>query len=133
MKTAAVVAALLTLGLVGLGAAREPAGGGKSSHIPGDALWDYGAWADDYLVIATSYDSDTREVTWTLKARKRVTARRYQARFTDPDLIELEARSIRLTPAREEYAKNAQIKAVMKLPPRDVMQEANRVTIGNAP
>ncbi len=119
MKRIGLAAALVVFGLTAPAAGKEP----------GDALWDYGAWADDYLVVATSYDAHTRQVTWTLEARKKVTARRYQARFTDPDLLEMDARDIHFSPAHKEYVKGSRIKATLKLPDKEVMQEVNRVTV----
>jgi hypothetical protein len=132
MRRACFVLALLALALTASGPAAGKAPGDKHGHIPGDALWDYGAWADDYLVIATAYDPEHRQVTWTLEARKKVTARRYRARFTDPDLLEMDLRDITFTPAQSEYRKGSHIKATMKLPDKEVMQEVNRVTVGSA-
>ena len=133
MKCAcSIVALALLLGLAAPGPAGDKAPPVKHVRLPGDALWDYGVWANDYLVVATAYDPDSRQVTWTLEARRKVTARRYRARFTDPDLLEMDARDIQFTPAATEYAKGSRIKASLKLPESDVMREVNRVTIGGA-
>jgi hypothetical protein len=133
MRQVCFVLALLAAGL----ATSTPAGaeppGGRPARLPGDARWDYGAWADDYLVVATDYDADTRRVTWTLETRRKVTGRTYQARFTDPDLLDLDTRDLQFVPAQKEYKKGSRIKATLKLPAKDVLQEANRVTIGPAP
>ena len=39
---------------------------------------------------------------------------------------------IALTPAQREYKKGSRVKATLKLPEKDVMQEVNRVTVGSA-
>jgi hypothetical protein len=122
-------AALVALGLAAAGVAGEKAPDGGHARLPGDARWDYGAWADDYLVVATAYDPDTRQVTWTLEARRKVAARPYKASFFDPDLLELAAPEVHFHPARDEYRKGDRIKATVKLPRKDVMREVNRVHI----
>ena len=123
------LAALLGLGAAAPGPAAGRAPGAAAAPLPGDARWDYGAWADDYLVVATDYDAKSGQVTWTLEARHKVKAERYEAHFADPDLIELEARQIQFAPAEAEYKKGARIKATMRLPPPDVMEEVNQVKV----
>ena len=126
--TRILTAAVVVLGLaVPVGAAQKEAA--KQDRIPGGALWDFGAWADDYLVVATAYDPDTRQVTWTLEARRKVASRGYKATFFDPDTLELSASAIDFEPARTEYAKGARIKARVKLPDKEVMREVSRVRI----
>jgi hypothetical protein len=133
MKRAYLLAALLLLGVAASAPAADNAAGARPGPLPGAALWDYGTWADDYLVVATEYDRKTGHVTWTLEARRKVKAQRYWAHFADPDLLELDTREIHFAPAHPEYKKGAQIKATMKLPASDVMPEVNRVTIGMPP
>jgi hypothetical protein len=124
--TAALVAALV---LTAAGSAGDKNTGGKQGRIPGDALWDYGAWADDYLVVRTAYDAATRQVTWTLEARRKVSARSYKASFFDPDLLEMAAPEIHFDPIQTEYRKGARIRARVELPGKDVMQEVSKVRI----
>jgi hypothetical protein len=132
MRRACLMMALLVFILAVPGSAGGRSPGDKHGGMPSGVIWDYGAWADDYLVVGTAYDPDARQITWTLEARKKVTARPYRARFTDPDLLEMAARDIHFTPAHKDYLKGNRIKATLKLPDKDVMQEVNRVTIGSA-
>jgi hypothetical protein len=127
-----LVVAMVALVVVPPGQAAEKGHGGQHARIPGDCLWDYGCWANDYLVVATAYDPDTRQVTWTLETRKRVTTQRYRARFTDPDLLEMDLRDIQISPIQVEYKKGTRLKATLKLPASHIMQEVNRVTISSA-
>jgi hypothetical protein len=133
MKRAYLLAALLTLSVMAPAPAGDKPAGARQAPLPGEALWDYGTWANDYLVVATEYDRKTGQVTWTLEARRKVKAQRYWAYFADPDLLELDTRQIHFAPAHAEYKKGTQIKATMKLPASDVMPEVNRVTIGTPP
>ena len=47
-------------------------------------------------------------------------------------LIELDAADVHLTPTRTEYPKGIKVKATLKLPRSDVMQDVTRVTIAAA-
>jgi len=132
MKRAFLLAALLTLGVATSGPTVVKGAADRPGPLPGDAQWDYGAWANDYLVAATDYDPSTKQVTWTLEARRKVKGQGYQARFTDACLVELDVRNIQFTPAQTEYRKGTRIKATMKLPAKDVMQDTNRVVIDAA-
>jgi hypothetical protein len=129
MKRIGTAALVVALVLTAAGSAGDKTAGGKQDRIPGGALWDYGAWADDYLVVGTSYDAATRQVTWTLEARRKVPARSYKASFFDPDLLEMAAPEIHFDPAQPEYRKGARIRARIELPGKDVMQEVNRVRV----
>jgi hypothetical protein len=131
MKRTGLAVALVLLGLAAPGHTQQKPREGKHDRLPGEARWDLGAWADDYLVVETAYDARTHHATWTLEARKKVSARRYRAVFFDPDQLEMANVSIQLNPAQSEYAKGSRIKATFKMPSRDVMQEVNRIRIEN--
>src|SRR5438067_4246896 len=100
MKRTFWTVALVLLGLAAPAYAGQKAPEHRPERLPGNALWDLGAWADDYLVVGTAYDARTRELTWTLEARKKVSARHYRATFSDPDLLEMANATIQFTPAQ---------------------------------
>jgi hypothetical protein len=133
MKRTCFAVILALLGLAAApGWAQHKAPEHGQDRLPGEARWEFGAWADDYLVTGTAYDTHTHQVTWTLEARKRVAARHYRAVFFDPDQLEMANVTIHLAPARAEYTKGSRIKATLKVPGKDVLQEVNRVRVEDA-
>jgi hypothetical protein len=143
-KLSALVIVILTLtghGVLGAIPAAGQTETGKDSasksasqkpkvKLPGQKLWDIQVLQEAYTIVSTKYDSEKRQVTWVLEAKKQVKCLGYHAQFLDPDKVQTADLSISLTPSKKEYPKGIRVTAVLRLPSReDFESETNTVTI----
>src|SRR5262249_33406275 len=97
--------------------------------LPGPALWDVRALQEQFTVVSTRYDQSKRLIVWALEAKTEAEAARLTARFLDADFVTLAEEELQFAPALKSHHKGTRLEAVLRLPGKDVVQEANQAIV----
>src|SRR5665213_1875420 len=84
--------------------------------LPGDAKWDMSELERSWVIVKSSYDPDTREVSWVLEAKTEAGRPNWYFKFYDADDVKLERSFLEFKPDS----------GIVKLPKVAIIKEAKK-------
>jgi|SRR5665213_590188 len=93
--------------------------------LPGDAKWDMSELERSWVIVKSSYDPDTREVSWVLEAKTEAGRPNWYFKFYDADDVKLERSFLEFKPD-SGIVKGQRVHGTLKLPKVAIIKEAKK-------
>lgn len=89
-----------------------------AENLPGSAAWDLEGLKVHFRILKTSYDKETRQVSWILETREAIRTRppALWFRFYDADDVRLDSVKLEYRPADAVFAKGEKLRGLLTVP-----------------
>jgi hypothetical protein len=89
-------------------------------------------WQSEFAVGAARYDRSAATLSWELTTRRDLQPIRYEAFVADADGVEIAVYSVKLEPAKPEYAADEKVRAIVRVPRAPDGPEPGKVIVRKA-